>query len=68
MAQLIIDSREFDYGYIYSGVTNRLGFIMQYISSGQAESLASYYASNESSIKERLDEFYNKLDQLIADN
>ena len=41
---------------------------MQYISSGQAESLASYYASNESSIKERLDEFYNKLDQLIADN
>lgn len=68
MAQLIIDSREFDYGYIYSGVTNRLGFIMQYISSGQAESLASYYASNESSIKERLDEFYNKLDWLIADN
>ena len=68
MAQLIIDSREFDYGYIFSGVTNRLGFIMQYISSGQAESLTAYYASNETSIKEKLDDFYSKLDQLIADS
>ena len=65
MAQLIIDSREFDFGYIYSASTCNLGFVMQYMAMGNTDSVTSYYASYEYSIGLRLDKLYNSLDALI---
>lgn len=67
MADLIIASHIFDFGYIYSDSTGNVSFIMQYIAQKSASDVTSYYASKETSIKTKLEDLFSIFDNLIAD-